>query len=126
MVEQRIVEALAAHGNHTNSGTGGEGSQGNEKGAQIECTYKDFMNCKGRMFYGNKEVVGLTRWIEKTESIFEINSCVKKSKVKFAACMFADAAMSWWNGHVKTLGLANAYALSLEQLKQIIIEKYCP
>nr|KAJ0186099.1 hypothetical protein LSAT_V11C900481700 [Lactuca sativa] len=32
------------------------------------------MNCKIKMFYGNVGVIGLTRWIEKTESIIEISS----------------------------------------------------
>lgn len=35
-------------------------------GIQRACTYKDFINCKPRTFYGNEGVVGLTRWIEKT------------------------------------------------------------
>lgn len=54
IVKQRIVEALAAHGNacHTNYGkiVEGECSQANNKGAQRACTYKDFMKCKPRTF----------------------------------------------------------------------------
>lgn len=75
-------------------GVGGESSQVNHEGAQRVCTYKDFSNCKPKAFYGNEGIVGITRWIEKTHSIFEISSCVEGSKVKFVACTIADAAMS--------------------------------
>lgn len=34
--------------------------------------------------------------------------------------------MSWWNGHVKTLGLVNVNALSWDQLKQMLIVEYYP
>lgn len=72
----------------------GKGSQVNEKGAQRACTDKYFMTCKPRMFYGNEGVVGLTRWIEKIDSVFEISSCIEGSTVKFVACTFPDVTMS--------------------------------
>lgn len=78
------------------------------------------------MLSRNEGVVGLTRWIEKTKSVFEINSCAEESKVKFVACNFQDAAMSWWNIYVKTMYLANANVLTWEQPKRMLIEEYCP
>lgn len=117
MVEQRIVEALVAHGNYTNSGIGGEGSQGNEISALRACTDKDFMNIKPWTFFGNEGVVGPTSWIEKRKSILEINSCAEESKVKFChlhICRCNYILVEW---PVNTPGLANANALSWEQLK---------
>lgn len=116
IVEQRIADALAtpASNHHTKSGVGAgrEISQVNHQGSQRTCPYEDFANFKPKKFYGNKGTVGLTRWIEKTESVFEISSCVEESKVKFVACTFRNATMSWWNGHIKTMGLENANALN--------------
>ncbi|GJZ57764.1 putative reverse transcriptase domain-containing protein [Tanacetum coccineum] len=37
--------------------------------------YADFMKCQPLNFKGNEGVVGLTRWIEKTESDFNISGC---------------------------------------------------
>nr|GEV13138.1 hypothetical protein [Tanacetum cinerariifolium] len=39
------------------------------------CFYADFMKCHPLNFKGNEGVVGLTRWIEKMESVFNISSC---------------------------------------------------
>lgn len=64
------------------------------------------------MFYGNNGVLGLTRWIEKTKFVFEINSCIERSKVKFVVFTYANTTMSWWNGHAKTISLASANALT--------------
>nr|GEY78781.1 hypothetical protein [Tanacetum cinerariifolium] len=37
--------------------------------------YADFMKCHPLNFKGNKGIVGLTRWIEKMESVFNISCC---------------------------------------------------
>ncbi|GJV08576.1 putative reverse transcriptase domain-containing protein [Tanacetum coccineum] len=39
------------------------------------CFYADFMKCQPLNFKGTEGVVGLTRWIEKMESVFNINGC---------------------------------------------------
>ncbi|GJR26117.1 putative reverse transcriptase domain-containing protein [Tanacetum coccineum] len=39
------------------------------------CFYADFMKCQPLNFKGNEGVVGLTRWIEKMESVFNISGC---------------------------------------------------
>ncbi|GKB99755.1 putative reverse transcriptase domain-containing protein [Tanacetum coccineum] len=39
------------------------------------CFYADFMKCQALNFKGTEGVVGLTRWIEKMESVFNISGC---------------------------------------------------
>ena len=74
-----------------------------------------------RFFRGTGGVITLTRWMEKIESVFDICSCPDELKVKFDACTFADAALSWWNGHVKTLTLAVASSMSWEDLNAMLL-----
>nr|GEY33608.1 hypothetical protein [Tanacetum cinerariifolium] len=50
------------------------------------CFYADFMKCHPLNFKGNKGVVGLTRWIKKMESVFNISGCAIENQVKFATC----------------------------------------
>ncbi|GJU61129.1 putative reverse transcriptase domain-containing protein [Tanacetum coccineum] len=49
-------------------------------------------------------VVSLSRWIEKMESIFNISGCAIENQVKFATCTLLGAALTWWNGQIRTLG----------------------
>lgn len=65
-------------------------------------------------------------WIKKTESIFETSLCVEENKVKFVACTFMDAELSWWNGHTKTLVIANVNSLSWVEVNKMMIEEYFP
>ncbi|GJS48483.1 putative reverse transcriptase domain-containing protein [Tanacetum coccineum] len=58
-------------------------------------------------------VVGLTRWIEKMESVFNISSCAIENQVKFATYTVLGAALTWWNGQIRTLG-SEAYAMTWE------------
>nr|GEV60915.1 hypothetical protein [Tanacetum cinerariifolium] len=53
-----------------------------------ECTYTDFLKCQPMSFQGTKEVVGLTRWLEKMESVFQISNCT-------VACQDVSYAMLW-------------------------------
>nr|GEZ70873.1 hypothetical protein [Tanacetum cinerariifolium] len=48
-------------------------------------------------------VVGLRRWIEKIEQVFEISKCTEGDKVMFAASTFEGRALTWWNGNVHTM-----------------------
>ncbi|GJR32806.1 hypothetical protein Tco_1109038 [Tanacetum coccineum] len=66
------------------------------------------MNGKPHSFNGTEGVVGLKRWFEKIEQVFEICKCAEDDKVKFVMCTFEGRALTWWNGNVQTLGLANA------------------
>ncbi|XP_052627106.1 uncharacterized protein LOC111882448 [Lactuca sativa] len=99
---------------------------GDSHGHTKECTYKDFLNSKSRSFDGTGGVIALTRWFEKTKSIFEICACPEDNKVKFAACIFTDRALTWWNGQVKSLTLPVANAMSWEDLKELMLTEYCP
>nr|GFD14060.1 reverse transcriptase domain-containing protein [Tanacetum cinerariifolium] len=69
-----------------NSG-GGDGSHSshaaNPRNMHIArpCYYADFMKCHPLNFKGTEGAVGLTRWIEKMESVFNISECAVKNQV---------------------------------------------
>ncbi|GKF43160.1 putative reverse transcriptase domain-containing protein, partial [Tanacetum coccineum] len=48
------------------------------------------------------------------------------NQVKFATCTLLGAALTWWNGHVRTLGHDAAYAMTWGTLKKKLTNKYCP
>ncbi|GJV55608.1 putative reverse transcriptase domain-containing protein [Tanacetum coccineum] len=64
-------------------------------------------------------------WIEKMESVFHISGCAVENQVKFATCTLLGAALTWWNGQIRTLG-PEAYAMTWEVLKKKMTDKYCP
>ncbi|GJX51790.1 putative reverse transcriptase domain-containing protein [Tanacetum coccineum] len=79
-VQAMIDQALLR--NSTN-GDGSHSSHGdNRRNVQTTCPcfYADFMKCQPLNFKGNEGVVGLTRWIEKMESVFNISGCVIENR----------------------------------------------
>ncbi|HZM24214.1 MAG TPA: hypothetical protein VFC02_20885, partial [Anaerolineales bacterium] len=131
MIAESVAAALAAFqaanpGGGGGGGGGGAGGAGGGGGNPRPCSYKDFMNCKPHNFAGTGGVLELTRWFEKTESVFQICNCPANSQVKFAACTFNHAALSWWNTHVQTIGIVQANAMTWEALKTMMTEEYCP
>ncbi|GJT49186.1 hypothetical protein Tco_0975343 [Tanacetum coccineum] len=103
MINEGITAALAAHDatrNGDDSHTSGTG--------------------------GTKEVVGLTQWFEKIESVYSISNCTVACQVKFATCTLQGNALTWWNSHVKTTTPEAAHAMPWRTLKKMMTDKYCP
>nr|GEY34830.1 hypothetical protein [Tanacetum cinerariifolium] len=90
------------------------------------CSYIDFMKCQPLNFKGTKSVIGLSCWVEKMESVFHISGYVVKNQVKFVTCTMLDVALTWWNGHVRTLGHDDTYAMTWENFKKRLTKKYSP
>ncbi|GJU18437.1 putative reverse transcriptase domain-containing protein [Tanacetum coccineum] len=67
------------------------------------------MKCQPLNFKGTEGVVGLTRWIEKMESVFNISGCAIENQVKFATCTLLGAALTWWNGQIRTLAYTERF-----------------
>ncbi|GKA66094.1 putative reverse transcriptase domain-containing protein, partial [Tanacetum coccineum] len=91
-----------------------------------ECTFQDFLKCKPQNFLGTEGVVGLTRWFEKMETVFNISNCPPKYQVKYATCTLQDSALTWWNSHKRTIGVEAAYAMNWVELMKLMTEVYCP
>ncbi|GJU46910.1 putative reverse transcriptase domain-containing protein [Tanacetum coccineum] len=131
IVERRVAKAMEKYEKTRadSNNTGGSGST-NTGGTNVPemhgCSYKTFMNCKPHSFKGTEGVVGLKRWFEKMEQVFEICRCAEDDKVKFAMCTFEGRALTWWNGNVQTLGLANANQIPWVNVKAMMTTEYCP
>ncbi|GJY42916.1 putative reverse transcriptase domain-containing protein [Tanacetum coccineum] len=113
-------EQEGENGGNRNGGNGnggnGENGNGNRNGnhgmnyggfmpVARECTFQDFLKCKPHNFSGTEGVVGLTRWFEKMETVFNISNCPSKYQVKYATCTLQDSALTWWNSHKRTIGV---------------------
>nr|GEX64067.1 hypothetical protein [Tanacetum cinerariifolium] len=54
------------------------------------------------------------------------DNCTMENQIKFSTCTLLGSALTWWNSHVKTVGLDVAYAMTWINLKNKMIDKYCP
>nr|GEV61505.1 putative reverse transcriptase domain-containing protein [Tanacetum cinerariifolium] len=87
--------------------TNGDGShssyEDNRRNVQTArpCYYADFMKCQPLNFKGTEGMV------------------------RFATCTLLDAALTWWNSQIRSLG-PDAYSMTWEVLKKKMTDKYCP
>nr|GEY92211.1 reverse transcriptase domain-containing protein [Tanacetum cinerariifolium] len=121
MIDQALLQ------NSTNRDRGHSSHKDNRRNVQTArpCFYADFMKCQPLNFKGTKGVFDLTRWIEKMESVCQNSGCAIENQVKFSTCTLLDAALTWWNIHIRSLG-PNAYSMTWEVLKKKMTDKYCP
>ncbi|GJW04807.1 putative reverse transcriptase domain-containing protein [Tanacetum coccineum] len=99
---------------------------GDEQEVARECTFQDFLKCKPHNFSRTEGVVGLTRWFEKMETVFNISNCPSKYQVKYATCTLQDSALTWWNSHKRTIGVDATYVMNWAGLMRLMTEVYCP
>ncbi|GJS84990.1 hypothetical protein Tco_0751531 [Tanacetum coccineum] len=142
--EQEGENGGNGNGGNRGNGNGGNGNGGNGENGNgnrngnhgmnyggfmpvaRECTFQDFLKCKPQNFSGTEGVVGLTRWFEKMETVFNISNCPPKYQVKYATCTLQDSALTWWNSHKRTIGVEAAYAMNWVELMKLMTEVYCP
>ncbi|GJS30014.1 hypothetical protein Tco_0490634 [Tanacetum coccineum] len=118
------------NGGNGENGNGGNGHRNGNHGMNYggfmpvarECTFQDFLKCKPQNFSGTEGVVGLTRWFEKMETVFNISNCPPKYQVKYATCTLQDSALTWWNSHKRTIGVEAAYAMNWVELMKLMTE----
>ncbi|GKA79432.1 putative reverse transcriptase domain-containing protein [Tanacetum coccineum] len=131
LVEKHVAKAIEEYeknkANLDSAGSSG-GNPGNDGGTinVHSSSHKTFMNGKPHTFNGTEGVVGLRRWIEKVEQVFETCKCAEEDKVMFAASTFEGRALTWWNGNVHTLGLVNANHIPWTEFKTMMTTEYCP
>nr|GEY75008.1 hypothetical protein [Tanacetum cinerariifolium] len=120
----RVIQRNSTHTQDDASQSSGEGLRRPVQPARV-CFYTDFMKCQPLNFKGTEGVVGLSQWLKKMESVFHISGCAIDNQVRFATCTLLGAALTWWKGHVRTLGHDAAYAMTWGTLKKKLMDKYC-
>ncbi|MFS7976366.1 hypothetical protein Hanom_Chr10g00891631 [Helianthus anomalus] len=54
-----------------------------------------------------------------------MSRCFASQQVTFVTGLFLNEALTWWNLQVQTLGDNAAYALTWDELKERMRDKYC-
>ncbi|GJU32306.1 putative reverse transcriptase domain-containing protein [Tanacetum coccineum] len=85
----------------------------------------DFMKLSTFELKGLKGVDVLTRGLRRWSQFSYRGCAIIENQVKFATCTLLGAALTWWNGQIRTLG-PEAYAMTWEVLKKKMTDKYCP
>lgn len=76
-----VCDATSTERNDGNGNGCDNSSRGDVGRPQRACNYKDFRKCKPKSFCRSEDIIGLTRWRKKMESVFQINFCLDNIKV---------------------------------------------
>ncbi|GJS05837.1 hypothetical protein Tco_0322345 [Tanacetum coccineum] len=60
------------------------------------------------------------------ESVFCICNYAENCQVKYDISTLLDIALTWWNFHLKTMGINVAYAMTWKELIKMMFVVYCP
>ncbi|GJT82856.1 hypothetical protein Tco_1057198 [Tanacetum coccineum] len=95
IVEKRVAKAIEEYEktrtDSNNAGGSGSANTGGTVAPEMHgCSYKTFTNGKPHSFNGTEGVVGLKRWFEKMEQVFEICKCAEDDKRNVKAMMTTE------------------------------------
>ncbi|GKF36061.1 hypothetical protein Tco_0112819, partial [Tanacetum coccineum] len=105
---QNLLPAMLAHVSNRGNVGNQNGNVVNENvqenvgnvlvnGNRVGCSYKEFLACNPKKYYGKGGDVVLTRWIKKMENIHDMSGYSNDQKVKYTAGSFVGKALTWWN-----------------------------
>ncbi|GJY01699.1 hypothetical protein Tco_0359851 [Tanacetum coccineum] len=121
-----IVTQVTNNVNNANNGNGGNGGGGNGNGGNNRCTFKAFQSCNPKEYDGKGGTIVLTRWIEKMENVIDNSGCAENQKVRYAASLLVNKALTWWNTQVQVRGCEAAMAMTRNNFKALMVEEFCP
>nr|GEV54333.1 putative reverse transcriptase domain-containing protein [Tanacetum cinerariifolium] len=125
-VAKAIEEFKKSRANLDSAGSSGRNTENTGGTVNVQgCSHKSFMNGKPHSFNGMEGVIGLRRWLERVEQVFEICNCTKEDKVMFAVSTFEGRALTWWCRNVHTLRLVNANRIPWPEFKTMMTTEYC-
>ncbi|GJR19067.1 reverse transcriptase domain-containing protein [Tanacetum coccineum] len=105
-------------GDGRNDGPGGQvGGQGSEVNGGVD-KVPDFLTEHCTAVY--------THWMEKMESIHDMNGCRDSQRVKYTAGLLVGKALTWWNYEIRTWGREATVGMSWEDFKILTREEFCP
>ncbi|KAJ0789142.1 putative transcription factor interactor and regulator CCHC(Zn) family [Helianthus annuus] len=121
-MREYLLQAIAryeAHHSDCSGGTSGNNPPPNGY------TYKQFLDHKPREFDGTGGALAFVRWVGKTDSILRLSKCDHEHQVKYITGLLVDEALSWWNHQIRTMGETAAYAMTWDELKDLMRKRYC-
>ncbi|GKD84998.1 hypothetical protein Tco_1356152 [Tanacetum coccineum] len=105
--------------NMNNNNNNNDNSANNGNGRNNRCSYKGFLACNPRDYNGKGGEIALTHWIEKMKSVIDNSRCAENQKVKYAASLFINKALTWWNTQVQTRGHEAAIDMTWVEFKAL-------
>ncbi|GJR46978.1 putative reverse transcriptase domain-containing protein [Tanacetum coccineum] len=87
-VQAMIDQALQQNSTNGDASHSSHGDDRRNMQTARPCYYADFMKCQPLNFKGTEGVVGLTRWIEKIESVFNISGCAIENQLTLIRTKF--------------------------------------
>jgi hypothetical protein len=89
-------------------------------------TMRQFTSCNPPKYVGGEGATALLQWLEAMENTFIVSDCPDYLHVKYATSALTERALTWWNGQKIIYGMLEAYELSWDEFKGLILAEFCP
>ncbi|MFS7976319.1 putative nucleotidyltransferase, Ribonuclease H [Helianthus anomalus] len=88
--------------------------------------FKQFRSCGPKEFSGEEGPTALFRWFDSIEVTLRQSGCPDDLRTLNATVVFQSRVLDWWTAERNKRGNDAAYGLSWDELKEAILEEFCP
>ncbi|KAJ0928645.1 putative transcription factor interactor and regulator CCHC(Zn) family [Helianthus annuus] len=92
----------------------------------VTFNYKHFASCNPKPFTGKDGVTAMLEWFDSIEVTFINSECPEELKTRSATGVFQARALEWWTNERNIRSNEEAYTLPWEEVKQLMMEEFCP
>ncbi|MFS7956310.1 putative retrotransposon gag domain-containing protein [Helianthus anomalus] len=88
--------------------------------------FKQFKSCGPKEFTGEDGPTALFQWFDSIEVTLRQSGCPDNLRTLNATGVFQSRALDWWIAERNKRGNDAAYGLSWDELKEVMLEEFCP
>ncbi|MFS7976599.1 putative retrotransposon gag domain-containing protein [Helianthus anomalus] len=98
----------------------------NENASKSSEGFKQFKSCGPKEFTGKEGPTALFHWFDSIEVTLRQSGCPDDLRTLNATGVFQSRALDWWTAERSKRGNDAAYGLSWDELKEAMLEEFCP
>ncbi|KAJ0558443.1 putative retrotransposon gag domain-containing protein [Helianthus annuus] len=89
-------------------------------------SFKQFKACGPKEFTGEDGLTAMFQWFDLVEVTLRQSGCPENLRTLNATGVFQSRALDWWTAERSKRGNDAAYELTWEELKEIMMDEFCP
>ncbi|MFS8014918.1 putative retrotransposon gag domain-containing protein [Helianthus anomalus] len=126
IIAKSVAKAVSDVYENTSKSSEGSGIEAPKESGKGAFCFKQFKFCGPKEFTSEEGPTALFHWFDSIEVTLRQSGCPDDLRTLNATGVFQSRALDWWTAERNKRGNDAAYGLSWDELKEAMLEEFCP
>ncbi|MFS8019914.1 putative retrotransposon gag domain-containing protein [Helianthus anomalus] len=126
IIAKSVAKAVSDVYENASKSSEGSGTEAPKESGKRAFCFKQFKSCGPKEFTGEEGPTALFHWFDSIEVTLRQSGCPDDLCTLTATGVFQSRALEWWTAERNKRGNDAAYGLSWDELKEAMLEEFCP